>query len=109
MSTRQKIWSWQLVGLLSAAMSCAAATNYYVRPPETCTNTFDQLPFTNWSMAATNIPWVIDLARDGDTITVSNGTYAISTTIENNYVLIIQSSDIAAPLVQYGLSVPGPR
>ncbi len=93
----KKIWGLPLVFCQLVVAAASAGTNYYVRTPETCTNTFDQAPFTSWATAATNIPWVIALARDGDVITVSNGTYALSATITNLYALTIQSADIAAP------------
>ena len=84
------------LGITLLLIESSAATDYYVRPPETCTNTTAQAPYTNWAMAATNIQWVIDLAQDDDTITVSNGTYDLNTTITMQYGFVMQSADYSA-------------
>lgn len=38
-------------------------------------------PYTNWSNAATNVQWAVDLATNGDTVVVSNGTYYLTNEI----------------------------
>lgn len=65
-----------LAGLL--LVGCAfvlRADTYYVRSPETCTNTAAQYPYTSWETAATKFQWAMDAASADDTVLVSNGLY----------------------------------
>lgn len=60
-----------------------AADTHYVRPPETCTNTAEQFPYTSWENAATNIQWAVNAAGTEGTVLVSNGVYRLT----NNVVI----------------------
>ena len=64
-------------------------------------------PYTNWVTAAANIPEALELAADGATIIVSNGTYAISETLILTEAITMQSVNgwastiIQAPGIAY--------
>lgn len=60
-----------------------AATNYYVWRD----NPLPQTPFTNWTMAATNIQVAVDRTIDGDTVYVTNGTYDTGGAVTPGYAL----------------------
>ncbi len=60
-----------------------AADTHYVRPPETCTNTYAQYPFTSWETASTNLQWAVNAAGTAGTVLVSNGVYRLT----NNVVI----------------------
>ena len=58
--------------LITPLLVCASAqaATRYVSPSGSHTP-----PFTNWPTAATDIQSAIDVAVDGDTVLVTNGTY----------------------------------
>lgn len=80
-----------LVFLLWSGAFVSRAADYYVRPPETCTNTTLQSPYTNWDTAATQIQWAVNVAMANlpATVWVTNGAYCVTNqiTITNSITL----------------------
>lgn len=80
------------LGLLMIALWLPAAwtTNVYVVVPGTLV---PQLPYTNWSMAATNIQDAVDAinTNNGNYVYVSNGVYYLTNQIVITNVITLQS------------------
>ncbi len=53
-------------------------------------------PYTNWADAATEIQWAVNVATNGETVWVSNGTYVLTNQITmNRYINIIGTGGVA--------------
>lgn len=74
----------KLLAIICLSPILLAADTHYVRPPDTCTNTYAQYPFTSWETASTNIQWAINAAGADGTVLVSNGHYRLT----NNIVVV---------------------
>lgn len=73
------------LALVSAGRQSAAMTNYYA-----ATNGPHQPPFDTWEKAASNIQNVITLARNGDVINLSNGTFVVTGMLDVAYAVTIR-------------------
>ena len=65
-----------IIGIILISVSAYADT-HYVRP--TCPGSAS--PYTNWSMAATNIQDAVESAGSSDTVLITNGTYYSTGTV----------------------------
>ncbi len=65
---------------------CAMAEIRYVSP-----SGLHVPPFTNWVEAATNIQSAIDASGPGDTVVVTNGTYALGATVRVTNQVVLAS------------------
>lgn len=76
--------------LLFAALS-AGGREIYVSP-----DGGNISPYTNWADAATEIQWAVNIATNGETVWVSNGTYVLTNQITmNRYINIIGTGGVA--------------
>lgn len=66
-------------------------------------------PYTNWSDAATNVQLAVDLATNGDTIVVSNGTYYLTNEIRiiKTNLVICGKTGNPADVILDGHNYPG--
>ncbi|MDD5676607.1 MAG: right-handed parallel beta-helix repeat-containing protein [Kiritimatiellae bacterium] len=73
---------------------CALATNVFVVTPGTLTS---EWPYTNWSMAATNIQDALDAinTNNGNIVFVSNGTYYLTNQIVVTNAVVLRSWNVA--------------
>lgn len=55
------------------------------------TNGLHKIPFADWTDAATNIQSAVNLAKDTDTVYVSNGYYTLSSQLVINHDIILKS------------------
>lgn len=53
----------------------------------------NNLPYTNWPDAATNIQWAVNVGTNGDTVWISNGTYVLTNQITVNSNITICGAD----------------
>ncbi len=80
-------WAWML---LFAALS-AGGREIYVSP-----DGGNVSPYTNWADAATEIQWAVNVATNGETVWVSNGTYVLTNQITiNRNINIIGTGGVA--------------
>jgi len=70
----------------SKILNYEIAKTHYVSP-----NGESIPPYTNWANAATNIQNAVDVANDGNTVLVTNGTYVLNSQIDVNKNIIIKS------------------
>ena len=69
--------AWVGAACLGLAFPAGAGDTHYVS-----LNGTNNSPYTNgWANASTNIQWAINVATNGDTVLVSNGTYNLTNTI----------------------------
>ena len=80
------------VGLLwSGVISLRALDRYVVEPGHGGTN---EGPYTDWSIAATQIQWAVNAATNaGDTIWVSNGVYVLTNQIVVTSNIVLRSTN----------------
>jgi hypothetical protein len=75
-----RVWRMVLLVAFILALYCfpptAPARDIYVS-----LNGANSYPFTNWSMAATNIQWAVNAGSNDDTIWISNGIYYLTNQI----------------------------
>src|ERR1035441_2470834 len=74
-------------------------------------------PYTDWTMAATNIQDAVDASKNGDQILVANGTYRTGGRAVNGYTLTnrvavtkaitVQSVNGPAMTIIQGYQIPG--
>jgi len=69
------------IGLLAGSV---LTTERYVVAPGTIEHDKDLSPYNTWTNAATNIQWAVDVATNGDTVWVSNGTYLCRESVMGN-------------------------
>jgi hypothetical protein len=104
---------WASALLLVSAANALAGTVHYV--DASCTNAAP--PYTNWDTAARDIQSAVDVAAAGDTVLVTNGTYATGGRTVNGYALTnrvaidrpVTVQSVNGPLVTViqGYQVPG--
>ena len=75
MRNAKYIFAILAIGLLAGS---ALAADRYVVEPGKIANGNDLAPYNTWTNAATNIQWAVNVATNGDTVWVSNGTYYCS-------------------------------
>ena len=85
------------IGFLALSFAPASAANRYVALDGAHIS-----PFTNWVNAAKDIQSAINVAANNDTIFVSNGFYAISSTIRLNKKITLHSVNGAASTIING-------
>ena len=79
-----------IISVWAATMLSALATNVYVAAPGSVT---PAIPYTNWTMAATNIQDAVDaiVTNGGNYVFVSNGTYYLTNQIVITKGITLQS------------------
>ena len=105
MGKRFTVWprfmTFCAVAAMVAAISPTLADTHYVS-----TNGHHQTPFINWYDAATNFGQGVAVARDGDTVVVSNGIFRQNLATGIGYAITITSLYGAAETVIDGCSNP---
>ncbi|MDP2933845.1 MAG: right-handed parallel beta-helix repeat-containing protein, partial [bacterium] len=79
-----------LVGLLWFGAIVDRADPRYVVEPGTAGGT-NTGPYNTWAIAATQIQWAVDVAVDGETVWVSNGTFYLTNQISITNSITLQS------------------